>query len=226
MRIWSRIEWLAVGPYVPQVYGRQAVVVSIDPRRRWIKTPAEADGHTIVDHATPPLSSSKPGGLRGPNGETLCWYECTVQGGRKGSGIDAVQLARSVEALGCGELLVNCIDNDGQNDGFDLGLLKSVRDAVGIPVIASSGAGRPRHFAEVFDGAGVEAGLAASIFHRNLVSISDVKAHLESVGVAVRPTHKGSWSAAIARASPRAWLLAAMALAFTVGVGVTLRRRA
>merc|ERR1711965_1226554 len=73
------------------------------------------------------MSGSKPGGLRGPNGETLCWYECTVQGGRKGSGLDVVQLATAVEALGCGELLLNCIDNDGQNDGYDLHLTRSVR---------------------------------------------------------------------------------------------------
>ena len=126
---------------ISRVYGRQAVVVSIDPRRRWVKSAADADGHNLVDHASAPDK-----GVRGPNGESLCWYECTVQGGRKGSGLDIVQLARAVEALGCGEILLNCIDNDGQNDGYDLHMTRSVHDAVGIPVIASSGAGAPRHF--------------------------------------------------------------------------------
>ena len=102
-----------------------------------------------------------------------------------------------MEALGCGELLVNCIDNDGQNDGYDMGLLKSVRDAVNIPVIASSGAGKAAHFSDVFGATKVEAGLAASIFHRNLVSISEVKAHLEQGGVSVRPTHKAAASVAL-----------------------------
>lgn len=112
--------WLATGQadgstsieQIAYKYGRQAVVVSIDPRRRWVKSVADADGHSTVNH-----SESPDQGARGPNGETICWYECTVQGGRKGSGMDVVQLARAVEALGCGELLLNCIDNDGQNDG-------------------------------------------------------------------------------------------------------------
>lgn len=101
---------------ISHVYGRQAVVVSIDPRRRWVASAAEADGHATVYHSTAPDQ-----GKRGPKGETLCWYECTVQGGRKGSGLDVIQLARAVEALGAGELLLNCIDNDGQNDGCATG---------------------------------------------------------------------------------------------------------
>jgi glutamine amidotransferase/cyclase len=187
-------EWLARGKgddsssieTISRRYGRQAVVVSIDPRRRWVAAVADADGHDVVDHSQPPHSGSRAGGLRGPNGETLCWYECTVQGGRKGSGLDVIQLARAVEALGCGELLVNCIDHDGQNDGYDLALLKSIKQAVTIPVIASSGAGNPGHFSQVFQDAGVEAGLAASIFHRDLVTVADVKSHCETAGFNVR----------------------------------------
>ena len=164
---------------ISTVYGRQAVVVSIDPRRRWVKSEADAEGHALVDQ------SSAPGrGLRGPSGETLCWYECTVQGGRKGSGLDVVQLATAVEALGCGELLLNCIDNDGQNDGYDLHMTRAVRKAVGIPVIASSGAGAPKHFSEVFEVAGVEAGLAASIFHRDIASECYARAYHRDGSVA------------------------------------------
>ena len=87
----------------------QAVVISIDPRRVWVKAAADADGHPLADH-----SSGLARGARGPAGESLCWYECTVQGGRKGSGLDVVAVSRAVEALGAGELLVNCIDCDGQ----------------------------------------------------------------------------------------------------------------
>lgn len=164
-------------------YGRQAVVVSIDPRRRWVTSAEDAKGHSIVDHSLAPDR-----GIRGPNGETLCWYECTVQGGRAGSDLDVVQVTTAVEALGAGEILLNCIDNDGQNAGYDLPLVASVKAAVGIPVIASSGAGKPEHFSEVFESTGVEAALAASIFHRNQVSIGEVKAHLRAAGVSVRAT--------------------------------------
>lgn len=203
---------------ISKVYGRQAVVVSIDPRRRWVASAADAAGHAIVDHAAP-----TDRGLRGPNGETLCWYECTVQGGRKGSGIDVIQLATAVEALGCGELLVNCIDHDGQNDGYDLALLKSIRAAVGIPVIASSGAGNPQHFADVFAAANVEAGLAASIFHRNIVSIDDVKVHLEKCGVSVRPTHRAA--AAGVGCAPTTTTLAIVAGVVAVGASALLFMR-
>jgi len=85
------------------------VVISIDPRRVWVKAAADADGHPLADHST-----GLARGARGPAGESLCWYECTVQGGRKGSGLDVVAVSRAVEALGAGELLVNCIDCDGQ----------------------------------------------------------------------------------------------------------------
>jgi len=183
-------EWHASGEadgsssieQISHVYGRQAVVVSIDPRRVWVKSAAEASGHATVDHASAPDQ-----GKRGPAGESVCWYECTVQGGRKRSGLDVVQLAQAVEALGCGEILLNCIDNDGQNDGYDLHLTRQVAQAVGIPVIASSGAGAPQHFTDVFNVCGVEAGLAASIFHKDLVTVGDVKTHLEQSGIACRP---------------------------------------
>jgi glutamine amidotransferase/cyclase len=193
---------------ISKVYGAQAVVVSIDPRRRWVASAAAAEGHAIVDHSAAPDK-----GLRGPNGETLCWYECTVQGGRKGSGLDVVQLATAVQALGCGELLLNCIDNDGQNDGYDLQLTRSVRQAVTIPVIASSGAGAPKHFTEVFEVAGAEAGLAASIFHKNLVSIGEVKAHVDACGIAVRPDGIASASSGLTRKLLVGGLLAAAAAA-------------
>jgi hypothetical protein len=82
----------------------------------------------------------------GPNGERHCWYQCTIKGGREGRELDAMSLARACEALGAGEILLNCIDRDGSNSGFDLELIEAVKAAVSIPVIASSGAGNEAHF--------------------------------------------------------------------------------
>eukprot|EP00884_Botryococcus_braunii_P004623 jgi/Botrbrau1/14161/Bobra.182_3s0101.1 len=155
-------------------YGAQAVVVSIDPRRVYVSDPA--------DTPRPTIRTSTPG----PNGEQYCWWQCTIRGGREGRDIDAIELARAVEDLGAGEILLNCIDRDGRGDGFDLDLVKAVSDAVRIPVIASSGAGIPQHFEEVFRETKAAAALAAGIFHREEVKISDVKQHMNSVGIPAR----------------------------------------
>jgi glutamine amidotransferase/cyclase len=102
--------------------------------------------------------------------------------------VDAVELARTCESLGAGEILLNSIDRDGTGAGFDLELIAAVRAAVRIPVIASSGAGSPEHFTEVFARTNVEAALAAGIFHRREVPIEAVKARLREDGVEIRPT--------------------------------------
>lgn len=111
----------------------------------------------------------------GPDGERYCWYQCTVKGGREGRNVDVIELVQSCEALGAGEVLLNCIDKDGTNSGFDLELINHVRSAVSIPVIASSGAGCAEHFVEVYEKTDVEAALAAGIFHRREVPINSVK---------------------------------------------------
>jgi len=116
----------------------------------------------------------------GPNGEAYCWYQCTVKGGREGRELDAVTLARVCEQLGAGEILLNCIDRDGTNAGFDLELIEAVKAAVGIPVIASSGAGCAAHFESVFAYTQADAALAAGIFHRREVSIAAVKNRLKA----------------------------------------------
>jgi glutamine amidotransferase/cyclase len=159
---------------ISAVYGNQAVVISIDPRRVYVQSPADTPRHTVKTR------------FPGPNGEEYCWYQCTVKGGREGREIDALELATSCEALGAGEILLNCIDKDGTNSGFDLELINQVRQAVSIPVIASSGAGKVEHFSEVFAETGAEAALAAGIFHRREVPISAVKAHLRSKGIETR----------------------------------------
>lgn len=151
---------------IARVYGSQAVVISVDPRRVYVDAP-DAVTHQVIETAIP-----------GPNGERYCWYQCTVRGGREGREMDAITLARACEDLGAGEILLNCIDRDGTNAGFDLELINAVRSAVTIPVIASSGAGCPAHFLDVFTRTNAEAALAAGIFHRKEVPISAVKEYL------------------------------------------------
>jgi imidazole glycerol-phosphate synthase len=159
---------------IARVYGNQAVVISIDPRRVYVRSPNDTRHHTL-ETTTP-----------GPDGERYCWFQCTVKGGREGRDLDAVELARACEELGAGEILLNSIDRDGTGSGFDLELVQAVRSAVGIPVIASSGAGCVEHFAEVFAATDVEAALAAGIFHRREVPIQAVKSYLLGQGVEIR----------------------------------------
>jgi len=167
---------------ISKVYGVQAVVVSIDPKRVYVKTVEEVNPkHFVVD-----LSGDK----LGPNGEQFCWYQCTVKGGRESRDICAVTVAKSVQALGAGEIMLNCIDMDGQGCGYDHPLMKAVTGAVTIPVIASSGAGKEEHFTEVFQKTGVQAALAAGMFHRKEVQISAVKTHMENNGIPVRKNHE------------------------------------
>lgn len=151
---------------ISAVYGNQAVVISIDPKRIYVPSP-DAVKHHVIETA-----------LKGPNNEKYCWYQCTVSGGREGRNLDAVTFAHACEELGAGEILLNCIDRDGTNSGFDIELINAVKNAVSIPVIASSGAGCAEHFMAVFLQTRAESALAAGIFHRNEVPISEVKAYL------------------------------------------------
>jgi len=95
-------------------------------------------------------------------------------------------LAQTCEKLGAGEILLNCIDKDGTNSGFDIELINHIRDNVSIPVIASSGAGKVEHFSEVFEKTKAEAALAAGIFHREEVPIEAVKEHMRDEGIETR----------------------------------------
>jgi glutamine amidotransferase/cyclase len=151
---------------IARVYGNQAVVISIDPRRVYVFDPDDV-AHQVVSTR-----------YSGPGGEQYCWYQCTVKGGREGRNVDAITLAQVCEKLGAGEILLNCIDRDGTNLGFDIELIHAVRSAVSIPVIASSGAGCAEHFLDVFAQTKAESALAAGIFHRNEVPIQEVKRFL------------------------------------------------
>jgi len=151
---------------ISRVYGNQAVVISVDPRRVYVQSANDVGHHVIETSHT------------GPAGERYCWCQCTIRGGREGRDLDAVTLVQICEELGAGEILLNCIDRDGTNIGFDIELINAVHRAVSIPVIASSGAGCAEHFYDVFTATDAESALAAGIFHRREVPIGDVKQYL------------------------------------------------
>ncbi|GJN08423.1 hypothetical protein PR202_ga26338 [Eleusine coracana subsp. coracana] len=159
---------------ISRVYGNQAVVVSIDPRRVYVKSPEDVPFKTVK------VSS------KGPSGEEYAWYQCTVSGGRDSRPIGAYELAKAVEELGLYNHYIVTSSLAGQGCGFDIDLVKMVSDAVTIPVIASSGAGTVEHFSEVFEKTNASAALAAGIFHRKEVPILSVKEHLIDAGVEVR----------------------------------------
>jgi cyclase len=112
-------------------------------------------------------------------------FEVTTHGGRRGAGLDAVEWARRAAELGAGEILLNAMDADGTQDGFDLELIRLVRGAVAIPVIASGGAGALEHFPPAVD-AGADAVLAATVFHFGTLRVGDVKKSLAAAGHPVR----------------------------------------
>ena len=113
-------------------------------------------------------------------------FEVTTHGGRRGTGMDAIGWAATAAGLGAGEILLNSVDADGTRAGFDLPLIAAVRAAVGVPVIASGGAGSVDHFAPAIS-AGADAVLAASLFHFGELTIADVKAALAEAGHRIRP---------------------------------------
>ncbi|MEU6135741.1 imidazole glycerol phosphate synthase subunit HisF [Nocardioides sp. NPDC047086] len=112
-------------------------------------------------------------------------FEVTTHGGRKSAGIDAIEWAAKAVELGAGEILLNAMDADGTEDGFDIDLIKAVRSEVTVPVIASGGAGRAEHFPPAVE-AGADAVLAATIFHFGKVRIGEVKQALSGAGAPVR----------------------------------------
>ena len=147
-----------------RAFGNQCIVISVDARRRYDE---EGEYYAEVD------------------GES-CWFECTVKGGREGTGTDVVAWAKEAEERGAGELFVNSIDADGTKEGYDIPLMKAVCDAVSTPVIASSGCGSPEHAYEVFTEADADAALAASIFHFDEYTIQETKEYLDERGIPVR----------------------------------------
>ncbi len=142
-------------------FGSQCIVVAIDAKRRPASSPdgiwKEEDGWTVY-----------------------------VAGGRKDTGIDAVEWAKQAEELGAGEILLTSMDGDGTKAGYDIELTRTIAEAVGIPVIASGGAGTLEHFYEALTDGKADAALAASLFHFKELEIKEVKEYLKDKHVPVR----------------------------------------
>jgi cyclase len=113
-------------------------------------------------------------------------YEVVIDGGRKPMGFDALWWAREAEKLGAGEICLNSIDADGTQDGYELTLTRLISTGVGIPVIASGGAGRPEHLAEVLTEGRADAALIASMVHYGTHTIREIKGYLDQRGIKVR----------------------------------------
>ncbi|KAF7584418.1 imidazoleglycerol phosphate synthase, cyclase subunit [Clavispora lusitaniae] len=159
---------------ISSCFGNQAVVISVDPKRKYVSNPSDTSMSVI--------KIEDPNSF-GPNGEEYCYYQVTSQGGRKIHDLGALELCLACEDLGAGEILLNSIDYDGTNMGFNLQLLRQIKENVSIPVIASSGAGKPEHFEEVFKmDCGVDAALGAGMFHRGDYDVLTVKKYLQEHG--------------------------------------------
>jgi cyclase len=150
---------------ISKKFGRQCVVVAIDAKRNYNLY----DEMITVDT------------IKGP-----CWFEVFTYGGRKSTGIDALRWAENSVKMGAGELLVTSMDRDGTKDGYDIELTRTISEAVMVPVIASGGAGKPRHFLDVFLEGKTDAALAASVFHYGNYPIPIVKKFLSSKGLNMR----------------------------------------
>jgi imidazole glycerol-phosphate synthase subunit HisF len=135
-------------------FGRQCIVVAIDPKRILI------DGEEV--------------------------WDVHIHGGRKPTGLEAVEWAREMQRRGAGEILLTVMDADGTCDGYDCEITRAVSDAVDIPVIASGGCGSPEHMYEALSAGRADAALAASIFHFGTYSIAETKAYLADKGIPIR----------------------------------------
>ncbi len=149
-----------------RIFGSQCIVVAIDCRRNF---ETEKGEHIIQ-----------------LENEEKAWYEVVIYGGRKPTGIDAVEWAKKVEELGAGEILLTSMNRDGTKAGYDIPITRKISEEVSIPVIASGGAGTMDHFYEVFTDGKADAALAASIFHFKEIEIVDLKSYLMERRIPVR----------------------------------------
>ncbi|MEM1060810.1 MAG: imidazole glycerol phosphate synthase subunit HisF [Planctomycetota bacterium] len=161
-------------------FGRQCIVVNIDPKRvsrddGWAGRSAEWRGRGIGPDFGPY-----------PAEDASNVWEVHVRGGREPVGLEAVAWAKFVESLGAGEIVLTSMDADGTKAGYDIAMTRAVADAVGIPVVASGGAGSPEHLYDAFTDGRADAALAASIFHYGEHPIPECKLYLAGRGVPVR----------------------------------------
>ena len=148
-----------------ELFGRQCIVVAVDVKRNYNIT-----GQKNVFR----------------DSDKKFWFEVFIYGGKKETGIDAIEWAKKMESFGAGEILLTSIDMDGTKDGYDMDLTREIVDTVSIPVVASGGCGRPEDMINVFKETNVEAALAASIFHYETHSVDRVKEIIKESGIPVR----------------------------------------
>ncbi len=161
----AAVENPALISKLADLFGQQCVVVAIDAKRNY----GEHKDKVTVETA-----------------KGRCWFEVYTYGGRKPTKIDAIQWALKSVELGAGEFLVTSMDCDGTKDGYDLDLTRAISERVNVPVIASGGAGEPKHFLEAFTKGKADAALAASVFHYDQYPVRVVKEYLRKMGVTVR----------------------------------------
>ena len=148
-----------------ELFGKQCIVIAIDAKRNY----NIEEGKNIFSE-----------------GNQKFWFEVFIYGGKKETGLDAIEWAKKVEKLGAGEILLTSIDKDGTKNGYDILLTKEIVNSVRVPVIASGGCGMQEHMLEIFKKSNVDAALAASIFHYENQSVNRVKEFLKEKGIAVR----------------------------------------
>lgn len=158
-------------------FGRCATVVNIDPKR----VPRKE-----YEARRRELPTSGFNGSASTEAERDYVFEVHTHGGRKPTGLDALDYARHVVELGAGEIILTSMDADGVKEGYDIEITRAVADAVDVPVVASGGCGSPEHMRQVFEQTRADAALAASIFHYGEYTIAETKQHLADAGVTVR----------------------------------------
>ena len=148
-----------------ELFGKQCVVVAIDAKRNY----NTEKGKNIFS-----------------DGDKKFWLEVFIYGGKKETGLDAIEWAKKVENLGAGEILLTSIDMDGTKEGYDIILTREIVKSISIPVIASGGCGQPDHMLQIFKESNVDAVLAASIFHYETHAVDRVKQFLKENNIPVR----------------------------------------
>lgn len=152
-----------------EIFGSQCIVSSIDVKRVYLRDEEEAPEKIVIET---------------PQGK--CWWDVCIYGGRKSVDVDAIQWAEMAAALGAGEIVASSLDFDGMKQGYDLEFLRAVAERVNIPLIASSGAGNPKHMLDALTIGKADAVLAASIFHYGTYTIREVKEYLSKNGIPIR----------------------------------------
>lgn len=173
-------------------FGSQCIVVNIDPKRvdarraGSLSDRSEAEDGRLETAPVPEHLRVRPRPSPADPASSTVYWDVHVNGGRKPTGLDAVEWAREVERLGAGEIVLTSMDADGTKDGYDIEITQAVSHAVSIPVVASGGAGSPEHLYQAVTAGGASAALAASIFHYGEYTIEETKQYLAERRVPVR----------------------------------------